>query len=173
MATSDLHLKYKLRMSREEVLERSTKMVAYARNKIDDVQFSLEDATRTDLDYLCTVVEAVIKAGANVVNLPDTVGYASTGDLQRMVETVMNRVPNVDKAILAVHCHNDLGMGVANTLTGLNAGARQAEVTICGIGERAGNAALEEVVMNLKTRVTSIPLKPTSTPSRSPSPPGC
>ncbi|HPK63698.1 MAG TPA: 2-isopropylmalate synthase [Sphaerochaeta sp.] len=152
LATSDLHLKYKLRMSREEVLERSTKMVAYARNKIDDVQFSLEDATRTDLDYLCTVVEAVIKAGANVVNLPDTVGYASTGDLQRMVETVMNRVPNVDKAILAVHCHNDLGMGVANTLTGLNAGARQAEVTICGIGERAGNAALEEVVMNLKTR---------------------
>ncbi len=152
LATSDLHLKYKLRMSREDVLARSTKMVAYARSKIDDVQFSLEDATRTDLDYLCTVVEAVINAGATVVNLPDTVGYASISDVKRMVETVMNRVPNIDKATIAVHCHNDLGMGVANTLAGLNAGARQAEVTLCGIGERAGNAALEEVVMNLKTR---------------------
>ena len=152
LATSDLHLQYKLKLNREQALEKAVAMVKYARNLCGDVEFSLEDATRTDLDYLCRVVEAVIKAGAQVVNLPDTVGYATPDDMKRMVGTVMNRVPNVDKAILAVHCHNDLGLAMANTLAGLQAGARQAECTLCGIGERAGNAALEEIAMAIRTR---------------------
>ncbi len=152
LATSDLHLQYKLKMSREEALDKAVKMVGYARNLNDDIEFSLEDATRTDLDYLCKVVESVIAAGATVVNLPDTVGYATPDDMTRMVATVMNKVPNVDKAILSVHCHNDLGLAVANSLAGLKAGARQAECTVCGIGERAGNAAVEELVMGIRTR---------------------
>ncbi|HKL59385.1 MAG TPA: 2-isopropylmalate synthase [Sphaerochaeta sp.] len=152
LATSDLHLQYKLKMSREQALAKAVAMVKYARNLCGEVEFSLEDATRTDLDYLCQVVEAVIKAGAHVINLPDTVGYATPDDMKRMVSSVMNRVPNVDKAILAVHCHNDLGLAMANTLAGLQAGARQAECTLCGIGERAGNAALEEIAMAIRTR---------------------
>ena len=152
LATSDLHLEFKLKLSREAALEKAKKMVAYARNLNDDVEFSLEDATRTDLDYMCKVVEEVIKAGANVVNLPDTVGYATPDDMTHMVSTVMNNVPNIDKAIIAVHCHNDLGLAVANSLAGLKAGARQAECTLCGIGERAGNAAVEELVMGIRTR---------------------
>ncbi|MDT4763256.1 2-isopropylmalate synthase [Sphaerochaeta sp. PS] len=157
LATSDLHLEYKLKMSREQALEKAVAMVRYARNLCGEVEFSLEDATRSDLDYLCQVVEAVIKAGAQVVNLPDTVGYATPDDMKRMVGSVMNRVPNVDKAILAVHCHNDLGLAMANTLAGLQAGARQAECTLCGIGERAGNAALEEIAMALRTRNDAFP----------------
>ena len=152
LATSDLHLEYKLKLSRERALEKAVAMVKYARNLCGEVEFSLEDATRTDLDYLCKVVEAVIGAGAQVVNLPDTVGYATPEDMKRMVGSVMNRVPNVDKAILAVHCHNDLGLATANTMAGLQAGARQAECTLCGIGERAGNAALEEIAMAIRTR---------------------
>ncbi len=157
LATSDLHLKYKLKMSREDALKRSIAMVKFARSFTDDVEFSLEDATRTDIDYMCKVVEEVIKAGASVVNLPDTVGYATPDDMTKMVSTVMNKVPNVDKAILAVHCHNDLGLAVANSLAGLKAGARQAECTVCGIGERAGNAAIEELVMAIRTRNDDYP----------------
>jgi len=157
LATSELHLKFKLKMSREDALKRSVAMVKFARNLTDDVEFSLEDATRTDIDYLCKVVEEVIKAGASVVNLPDTVGYATPDDMTRMISTVMNKVPNVDKAILAVHCHNDLGLAVANSLAGLKAGARQAECTVCGIGERAGNAAIEELVMAIRTRNDDYP----------------
>lgn len=152
IATSDLHLKYKLRMSREDALEQTWKMVRYARNRCAEVEFSAEDAFRTDLDYLCRIVETAIDAGAVVVNLPDTVGYATPDEFYRMVDTVHSRVPNVDRAILSVHCHNDLGLAVANTLAGIRAGARQAECTIGGIGERAGNAALEEIVMGLRTR---------------------
>ncbi|HBO36831.1 MAG TPA: 2-isopropylmalate synthase, partial [Sphaerochaeta sp.] len=157
LATSDLHLQYKLKMSREDALAKAKAMVSYARNLNDDIEFSLEDATRTDLDYLCKVVEEVIKAGANVVNLPDTVGYATPDDMTRMVGAVMNKVPNIDKAIIAVHCHNDLGLAVANSLAGLKAGARQAECTVCGIGERAGNAAMEELVMGIRTRSDEYP----------------
>ncbi|MGD1821669.1 MAG: 2-isopropylmalate synthase [Pleomorphochaeta sp.] len=152
LATSDLHLEYKLKMSREEALERSIKMVKYARNLCEDVEFSLEDATRTDLDYMCQVVEAVIEAGATTINLPDTVGYSTPIDIETMFSTVVNKVPNVDKAILSAHCHNDLGLGLANSLAAVRAGARQVEGTVCGIGERAGNTALEEFAMTLKTR---------------------
>lgn len=152
LATSDLHLEYKLKMTREQALQRAIDAVKYARGKCEDVEFSLEDATRTDRDYMCRVVEAVIAAGATTVNLPDTVGYATPSEIHAMVSNVMNRVPNIDKAVISMHCHNDLGMAVANTLAGIAAGARQAECCICGIGERAGNAALEEIVMNLRTR---------------------
>ena len=152
LATSDLHLQYKLRMSREEALDRIQKQVRYARNLCPDIEFSLEDATRTDLDYMCRVVEEAIKEGATTINLPDTVGYASPGDITEMVTAVRNRVPNIDKAIISMHCHDDLGLATANTLAGVRAGARQIECTLCGIGERAGNTALEEVVMAMKTR---------------------
>ena len=152
IATSDLHLQYKLKLTREEALDQARRMVAYARNLCAEVEFSAEDAFRTDLDYLCRVTEAVIDAGATVVNLPDTVGYATPNEFYEMVHAVHTRVPNMHKAILAVHCHNDLGLGVANSLAGIRAGARQVECTIGGIGERAGNAALEEIVMTLRTR---------------------
>ena len=152
LATSDLHLEYKLKMTREQALARAVDAVRYARNKCDNVEFSLEDASRTDKDYMCQVVEAVIKAGATTVNLPDTVGYATPKEIYDMVSNVMNRVPNIQDAVISMHCHDDLGMAVANTLAGIAAGARQAECCVCGIGERAGNAALEEVVMNLRTR---------------------
>ena len=152
LATSDLHLEYKLKMSREAALERAVNAVKYARNLCGDVEFSLEDASRTDRDYMCRVVEAVIEAGATTVNLPDTVGYATPKEIYDMVANVVARVPNIDRAVISMHCHDDLGMAVANTLAGIAAGARQAECCICGIGERAGNAALEEIVMNLRTR---------------------
>jgi 2-isopropylmalate synthase len=152
LATSDLHLECKLKMTREQALYRAVEAVTYARNLCDDVEFSLEDASRTDRDYMCRVVEAVIAAGATTVNLPDTVGYSTPAEIHAMVANVIGRVPNVDKAVISMHCHNDLGMGVANTLAGIAAGARQVECCVCGIGERAGNAALEEIVMNLRTR---------------------
>ena len=152
LATSDLHLKYKLRMTRDDALEQVRRMVAYARGKCADVEFSAEDASRTDIDFLCRVTETAIAAGASVVNLPDTVGYATPEEFYGLIHSVFTRVPNMDRAILSVHCHNDLGLAVANTLAGLRAGARQAECTIGGIGERAGNAALEEIVMGLRTR---------------------
>lgn len=157
LATSDIHLEYKLKMSRQQALEKAEKMVAYARNLCPEIEFSCEDASRTDLDYLCRVVERAIAAGASVINLPDTVGYATPDDTFKMVSTVMNKVPNIDKAIVAVHCHNDLGLGIANTLAGLKAGARQAECTLCGIGERSGNAALEELAMIMRTRNDEYP----------------
>ena len=152
LATSDIHLASKLSMTRDQALERAVEAVKYSRNLCDDVEFSLEDATRTDRDFLCRVVEAVIAAGAATVNLPDTVGYATPAEMREMVRDVLRRVPNAGRATLSMHCHDDLGLAVANTLAGVEAGARQAECCLCGIGERAGNAALEEVVMNLRTR---------------------
>ncbi|MCH3918794.1 MAG: 2-isopropylmalate synthase [Spirochaetia bacterium] len=159
LATSDLHLKYKLKMTRETALERIAAMVRYARNLCPDVEFSLEDASRTDLDYLCKVVEVAIREGAGTINLPDTVGYATPTDIAEMFSRVRNSVPNIDKAVLSCHCHNDLGMALANTLAALSNGARQVEGTICGIGERAGNVALEELAMNLRTRADAYPFQ--------------
>ena len=152
IATSALHLEYKLKMSQSRALEQAIEMVKYARNLSPEVEFSAEDATRSDLDYLCRVVEEVIKSGATIINLPDTVGYTTPTEFGAFISHIMNNVPNIDKAQISVHCHNDLGLAVANTLAGLEAGASQAECTICGIGERAGNAAVEEVVMAMRTR---------------------
>lgn len=152
LASSDLHLQYKLKMSREQAYEQAVSMVKHARDLCDDIEFSPEDAARSDRDYLCKLVEGVIGAGARVVNIPDTVGYSMPEEFGELIAYLMNRVPNIDKAILSVHCHNDLGLAVANTLAGLKAGARQAECTVCGIGERAGNAAVEELVMAIRTR---------------------
>ncbi len=152
IATSDIHLKYKLRMSREEVLERLVEAVSYAKRYTDDVEFSPEDATRTDLDFLCKVVETAIEAGATTVNIPDTVGYSVPEEFGRIIRTLKERVPNIDRAVISVHCHNDLGLAVANSIAAIRNGARQVECTINGIGERAGNAALEEIVMILKVR---------------------
>lgn len=152
LATSDIHLEYKLKLSRDEAFERMDQMVRYASSLCPDVEFSLEDATRTDREYMLRIVEGAIKAGARTINLPDTVGYSTPGEIYDMVRYVKEHVPLTDKAVLSMHCHNDLGMAVSNTLSGLEAGARQFECAISGIGERAGNAALEEVVMTLKTR---------------------
>lgn len=152
IATSDIHLKYKLRMDREQVLEAAIRAVKKARQYTDDVEFSAEDATRSDWDYLCKVTEEVIKAGATTVNIPDTVGYTIPQEYGELIEYLMNKVPNIDKATISVHCHNDLGLAVANSLTAILKGAGQVECTINGIGERAGNAAMEEIVMALKVR---------------------
>ena len=152
LATSDLHLRHKLRMTRESALEAIRRSVAYARGKCAEVEFSAEDASRTDPDFLCAAVETAIRAGASVANLPDTVGYATPEEIARMVADVRNRVPHIGKALLSMHVHDDLGLAVANSLAGIRAGARQVECTICGIGERAGNAALEEIAMGLRTR---------------------
>ena len=152
IATSDIHLKYKLKKSEEEVLESAAKAVRHARGLCDDVEFSAEDASRTDLQFLCRVLEAAIEAGAGVVNIPDTVGYASPGEFGDCIQYIRAHVKNIDRAIISVHCHNDLGLAVANSLIAVQNGARQVECTINGIGERAGNASLEEIVMALKVR---------------------
>ena len=152
IATSDLHLDRKLHLSREDALAAAVAAVARARTYTDDVEFSAEDATRSDPDYLCRVVEAVIAAGATTVNLPDTVGYSTPDDLAEFFRDVMSRVPNADKAVFSTHCHDDLGLAVANSLAAIGAGARQVECTINGLGERAGNASLEEVVMATRVR---------------------
>ncbi len=152
IATSEIHMKYKLKMDPKEVLERAVEAVRFARNFTDDVEFSAEDATRSDLDFLCKVIEEVIKAGATTVNIPDTVGYAIPSEFKEKISYIMNKVPNIDMAVVSVHCHNDLGLAVANSLAAIEAGARQVECTINGIGERAGNAALEEIVMAIHTR---------------------
>ncbi|MCD8566906.1 MAG: 2-isopropylmalate synthase [Geovibrio sp.] len=152
LATSDIHLQYKLKKTREEVMEIATGAVKFARNLCGDVEFSCEDATRSDLDFLCQMVEAVIAAGASTVNLPDTVGYTVPFEYERIISTIMNKVPNIDKARISVHCHNDLGLASANSLAAIRAGATQVECTINGIGERAGNAAFEEVIMALNVR---------------------
>jgi 2-isopropylmalate synthase len=152
LATSPIHMKYKLRMSPEEVLERSKKMVAYAKKYCSDIEFSAEDATRSEPEFLYRVFEAVIDAGATVINVPDTVGYTTPEEFYELIKNIRENVGNSDKAKIAVHCHNDLGMAVANTLAAARAGATQLECTINGIGERAGNAALEEIVMAIKTR---------------------
>lgn len=147
IATSDLHLAAKLRITRERCLEMAIAAVRLARTYTDDVEFSAEDATRSDLDFLCQVVEAVIDAGATTVNLPDTVGYSTPDEIGAFFRSVIQRVPNADRAIFSAHCHDDLGLAVANTLAAVKAGVRQVECTINGIGERAGNASLEEIVM--------------------------
>ncbi len=148
----DLHLEHKIRMTRAEAIERARVMVAYARGLCEDVEFSAEDSTRSDPAFLHEVVGAAIRAGATTINLPDTVGYATPDELGALIAGVLAKVPGADRVVLSVHCHDDLGMATANTLAGLRAGARQVEVTINGIGERAGNASLEEVVMSLRTR---------------------
>ncbi|MGB9668085.1 MAG: 2-isopropylmalate synthase [Thermosulfidibacteraceae bacterium] len=152
IATSEIHMKYKLKMDKEEVLARAIEAVKFARNFTDDVEFSAEDATRSDLNFLCKIFEEVIKAGATTINIPDTVGYAIPSEFKEKILYIINRVPNIDKVILSVHCHNDLGLAVANSLIAIEVGVRQVECTINGIGERAGNAALEEIVMAIKTR---------------------
>ncbi|EAQ36471.1 2-isopropylmalate synthase [Nitrobacter sp. Nb-311A] len=157
VSTSPIHLAHQMRKSEAEVLEIITATVKQARNLVEDVEWSAMDATRTPIDYLCKCVEAAIAAGATTINLPDTVGYAVPDEYRRMFITVRERVPNADKAIFSVHCHDDLGLAVANSLAGVEGGARQVESTINGIGERAGNAALEEVVMAIKTRADVMP----------------
>jgi 2-isopropylmalate synthase len=152
VSTSPIHLAHQMRKTQDEVLEIVTRTVTQARGLVDDVEWSAMDATRTPIDYLCRCVEAAIRAGATTINLPDTVGYALPEEYRAMFRSVRERVPGADKAIFSVHCHNDLGLAVANTLAGLEGGARQVESTINGIGERAGNAALEEVVMAIRTR---------------------
>ena len=152
IATSDIHLKYKLKKSREAVLEDARQAVRYAKSLCQDVEFSAEDAARSDLDYLCRVIEAVIEEGATVINVPDTVGYAIPSEFGESIRYIRTHVPNIGKAVLSVHCHNDLGLAVANSLIAVQNGVRQVECTINGIGERAGNASLEEIVMALHTR---------------------
>jgi len=151
-STSDIHLKYQFRVSREEALKRSVEMVKLARSFVDDVEFSPMDATRTDINYLCDVVEAVIEAGALTVNIPDTVGYSIPVEFGAMIKTLTERVKNIDKVVISVHCHNDLGLSTANSLIAVLNGAGQIECTINGIGERAGNCSMEEVVMALRNR---------------------
>ena len=157
ISTSPVHIKFKLQKTPEEVLQLVKDQVTRARNFVEDVEWSAEDATRTEIDYLCRCVETAIKAGATTINLPDTVGYATPEEYEAMFRTVRERVPGSEKAIFSVHCHNDLGMAVANSLAGIRGGARQVECTINGIGERAGNAALEEVVMAIRTRSDVLP----------------
>jgi 2-isopropylmalate synthase len=157
IATSDIHLKYKLRKSREEVLKEAVAAVKYARKFTHNVEFSAEDAVRTDPDFLCQVLKETIEAGATTINIPDTVGYALPEEFGRIIRMVIERVPNSNRAIISVHCHNDLGLATANSLEAISLGARQIECTINGIGERAGNASLEEVVMALRTRKDLLP----------------
>ena len=152
IATSDLHLSLKLRISRDTCLEMAVAAVKRARTFTDDVEFSAEDATRSDVDFLCAVVEAVIDAGATTINLPDTVGYSTPDEIGAFFRDVIGRVPNADRAIFSAHCHDDLGLAVANTLAAVAAGVRQVECTINGVGERAGNASLEEIVMVTRVR---------------------
>jgi 2-isopropylmalate synthase len=157
LATSDLHLEYKLKISRHQALDQVYDAVSYAKSLCDDVEFSPEDATRSDVDFLCQVLEAAIKAGATVLNIPDTVGYAVPDEFGGLIRTIRRQVPGIEKVTISVHCHNDLGLAVANSLAALHAGARQVECTINGIGERAGNASLEEIVMLLCVRKTQLP----------------
>ncbi|MBI3940383.1 MAG: 2-isopropylmalate synthase [Acidobacteria bacterium] len=152
IATSDIHLEHKLKKTRDQVLEQAVEAVRYARSLCEEVEFSAEDATRSDPDYLCRIFEATIEAGASVINIPDTVGYAVPDEFGALFREIIRRVPNSGKAIFSSHCHNDLGLGVANSLAAIRNGARQVECTVNGIGERAGNAALEEIVMALRTR---------------------
>ncbi|TON98190.1 2-isopropylmalate synthase, partial [Vibrio parahaemolyticus] len=152
LATSTIHVQDKLRRSYDDVLEMAVNAVKHARNYTDDVEFSCEDAGRTPIDNLCRMVEAAIDAGASTINIPDTVGYTVPSEFGGIIQTLFNRVPNIDKAIISVHCHDDLGMSVANSIAAVQAGARQIEGTINGIGERAGNCSLEEIAMIIKTR---------------------
>lgn len=159
ISTSPLHMKHKLQMEPEKVIEMIRESVSYARGLCDDVEWSAEDATRTEHDFLCKAVETAIAAGAGTVNIPDTVGYTYPDEYRSLIKMLKNRVPNIDKAVISTHCHNDLGLAVANSLAGVEGGARQVECTINGIGERAGNAAMEEIVMAFRTRQDILPFK--------------
>ncbi|WP_299729851.1 2-isopropylmalate synthase [uncultured Endozoicomonas sp.] len=152
IATSPIHMKYKLCMEPDDVIKQAVFAVKRARNHIDDVEFSCEDAGRSEIDFLCRIIEAAIDAGATTINIPDTVGYALPHQFGDTIKTLIERIPNADKAIFSVHCHNDLGLAVANSLSAVVNGARQVECTINGLGERAGNASLEEIVMAMRTR---------------------
>ncbi len=158
IATSPIHMKYKLMMSPEQVLEQAVGMVGLARNLCADVEFSLEDGSRSEFDFQCRIIEAVIDAGATTINIPDTVGYGTPEEYGAMFKNIMEAVPNSDKAIFSTHCHNDLGLAVANSLAAVMNGVRQVECTINGLGERAGNASLEEIVMAVKTRADVFPV---------------
>jgi 2-isopropylmalate synthase len=159
-ATSDIHLEHKLKKTRAEVIAMTRAAVRHARSYVDDVEFSAEDATRSDFDYLCEVLDAAVDAGASVLNVPDTVGYTTPSEYTRLVQQVRERVVrDRDDVIISVHCHNDLGLAVANSLAAIEAGARQVECTINGIGERAGNASLEEIVMALHVRSDRLPFE--------------
>ena len=157
IATSDLHLERKLRISRDDCIEAVVAAVKQARQYTDDIEFSAEDATRSDMDFLCTVVEAAISVGATTINLPDTVGYCTPEEIQEFFTEVRQRVANIDDIILSTHCHDDLGLAVANSLAAVQAGVRQVECTINGIGERAGNASLEEIVMATRVKPDRLP----------------
>jgi 2-isopropylmalate synthase len=159
LATSDIHLQFKLKISRAEALEQMRSGVSLAKSYCDDVEFSPEDATRSDFDFLCEVVEAAIEAGATTINIPDTVGYTFPAEYGALIARLRTEVGNINKAVLSVHCHDDLGLAVANTFAGIEAGARQVECTINGIGERAGNASLEEVVMAMRVRSDRMPFE--------------
>jgi 2-isopropylmalate synthase len=158
-ATSDIHLEHKLKKTRAEVIEMTRAAVRQARNYADDVEFSAEDATRSDIDYLCEVLDTAVEAGASVLNVPDTVGYTTPMEYTHLVQQVHKRVVRDRDVIISVHCHNDLGLAVANSLAAIEAGARQVECTINGIGERAGNASLEEIVMALRVRADRLPFE--------------
>ncbi len=159
IATSPIHMEKKLRMTPDQVVEQAVKAIGWARQYTDDVEFSAEDAGRSDIDFLCRVFEAVIKAGATTLNVPDTVGYNVPGQYAETIRQLIERVPGSDKVIWSVHCHNDLGLDVANSLAAVMAGARQVECTVNGLGERAGNASLEEVVMAVRTRADIFPVE--------------
>ena len=159
ISTSPMHMKYKLEMDPKQVLEAIKDSVSYARNLCSDVEWSCEDGTRSDEDFLYQCFDTAIKAGASTVNIADTVGYAMPFEFENRIKSIMNNVSNIDKAVFSVHCHNDLGFAVANSIASLNVGVRQIECTINGLGERAGNASLEEIVMTLKTRGDIIPYK--------------
>lgn len=157
LATSDIHLQYKLRMTRQQCLEQARDAVAFAKSFCQDIEFSPEDATRTDPEFLCELLSAVVAAGATTLNIPDTVGYTVPAEFGNLISTIRKNVKGIDKVVISAHCHNDLGVAVANTLAAIAAGARQVECAINGIGERAGNAALEEIVMALKVRADQYP----------------
>ncbi|MDP3042381.1 MAG: 2-isopropylmalate synthase [Candidatus Omnitrophota bacterium] len=152
LATSKIHMQYKLKKAEDEIIRLAVESVSYAKKFCPDIEFSPEDASRTEKDFLFQVIEAVIKAGATTVNIPDTVGYTEPEEYGRLIQAIKNNVVNIDKAVISVHCHNDLGLAVANSLSAIKNGARQVECTINGIGERAGNASLEEIVMSIDTR---------------------
>jgi 2-isopropylmalate synthase len=159
VATSDIHLEHKLKKSRAEVIAMTRAAVRQARNHTDEVEFSAEDATRSDVDYLCEVLNVAVEAGASILNIPDTVGYTTPPEMASLVKTVNERVVRDRNVIISVHCHNDLGLAVANSLAAIEAGARQVECTINGIGERAGNASLEEIIMALRVRADRFPFE--------------
>jgi 2-isopropylmalate synthase len=159
VATSDIHLKYKLKLTRQQCLEQARESVKLAKSFCEDVEFSPEDATRTDHDFLCQILQAVIEAGATTLNIPDTVGYSMPAEFGELIQTIRDRVPGIEKVTISAHCHNDLGLAVANSLAAVAAGARQVECTINGIGERAGNASLEEIVMAMRVRPDRYPFE--------------